>query len=651
MLDVTETRGIPLTVRYAEIMAHGETQTLYTASNRGSASTDTIILSDVEGEVYEVRFTYHGGRYIEIIGIPGNSQGSWNAADNLQVEAVVVHSYVQQTGSLKLNHSVLDQTLQNIVWSASTNLMSLPTACAQRDERIAFDGDIGLAVDSTFFNMDALAVHDKYLDDQSIDQRPDGSYDITAPTNNYSPGGVAQPNWGIGVPRIMWAAWEHYQDIGLLARHYDSHRRWTEWLEAQYVAYGLAGIYGSAPGQPGDWVPPPPSDKCSRALTAAYAYMANMDLFINVSRILGNTSAVAQWSPIYAARAVEYHKTFYTAGVGYAEGYQTCNAVTLALPQVVPDELRANVSAMLAASVVAADYHLTTGIVGTAQLFRMLSDNGYHDVAMRVATGTTYPSYGYQFTNPYENATTVWELWNADMEDGTMNSRNLIMFTSIGSWFWRYCAGIRLDGDSGRLLRLEPLLPSPELGLAIHSMDASYVSHRGLVRVAWSRTQSRPSPTQQTEGEEQSAHSGSHISVSTGSGFDRLSVHITVPHNVQARVRIPHPHPSQLTGLQQLWEYEASEGSAADSARATRRQLPVERVASASESGEAESSPAHGQSRGVRRVRWLTVERVLELQLSSGSFGFDLAFADPGSHPAAAPSVPHVHSPYRTSRS
>ena len=627
VLDVTETRGIPLTIRYAETMAHGETQTLYTASNRGSASTDTIILSGVEGEVYEVRFTYHGGRYIEIIGIPGNNQGSWNAADNLQVEGVLVHSYAPQTGKLKLNHTVLDQTMQNIIWSAATNLMSVPTACAQRDERIAFDGDIGLAVDSTFFNLDALGVHDKYLDDQEIDQRADGSYDITAPTNNHAPGGVAQPNWGIGFPRIMWAAWEHFQDTALLSRHYDSHRRWTEWLEAQYNASGLAGIYGSAPGQPGDWVPPPPSEKCSRALTAAFAYMANMDIFINVSRVLGNWSASEHWAAIYAARAVEYHEIFYTSGVGYAEGYQTCNAVTLALPQVVPAELRANVSAMLAASVVSAGYHVTTGIVGTAQLFRVLSANGYHDVAMQIATGVTYPSYGYQFNNPYEPATTVWELWDADRADGSMNSRNLIMFTSIGSWFWRYCAGIQLDGDSGRLLRLEPLLPSPELNLGIHSMDASYASTRGLIRVAWSRTQSQSSATLHSEDKESTASSSSATTVAAGSGFDRMSVHITVPHNVQSRVRIPHPHPSRPTDLQQLWEYEAAEGSAADSARATRRQLLVERVAADSERKASEPLATHSQSRGVQHVRWLTAERVLELHLSSGSFGFDLTFA------------------------
>ena len=209
-----------------------------------------------------------------------------------------------------------------------------------------------------------------------------------------------------------------------------------------------------------------------------------------------------------------------------------------------------------------------------------------------------------------------------------MNSRNLIMFTSIGSWFWRYCAGIRLDGNSGRVLRSEPLLPSPELELGIHSMDASYASIRGLIRVAWERSQSQPS------------HPLRHNTTVAGSGFDRMTVHITVPHNVRARVRLPHPHPSQSTELQQLWEYEASEGSAAARAQSSRQQLFVERVAGASECEEAfELLISYSPSTGVRCVCWLSDERVVELQLSSGSFGFDLTFAQPAAaaQPTAGP--------------
>ena len=238
-------------------------------------------------------------------------------------------------------------------------------------------------------------------------------------------------------------------------------------------------------------------------------------------------------------------------------------------------------------------------------------------------------SYGYMFSNPSENATSIWELWDADREDGSMNSRNLIMFTSIGSWLWRYCAGIQLDEHSGSLLRLEPLLPSPELGLDIHSMDASYVSLRGLIRVAWSRTQSHTREAAHPVDDQPGR------ATPTSFGFDRLSVHITVPHNVAARVRIPHPHPSQTTELRRLWEFDAAEGSASTSARDSRRLLTVERVATGGLSGTSESTASEPRSAGVRSVRWLADERVLELSLSSGSFGFDLTFAAASSQSTA----------------
>jgi hypothetical protein len=48
--------------------------------------------------------------------------------------------------------------------------------------------------------------------------------------------------------------------------------------------------------------------------------------------------------------------------------------------------------------------HITCGIIGAAQLFPVLSSTGHHDVAVKLATATNYPSWGWTFNNPYENA-------------------------------------------------------------------------------------------------------------------------------------------------------------------------------------------------------------------------------------------------------
>jgi hypothetical protein len=66
------------------------------------------------------------------------------------------------------------------------------------------------------------------------------------------------------------------------------------------------------------------------------------------------------------------------------------------------------------------------------------------DLAVTMLSDTTYPSYGYMFNNPREtNATTLWELWNAPFEGDGMNSRNHHMFGSVGTYFYRYLAGLK----------------------------------------------------------------------------------------------------------------------------------------------------------------------------------------------------------------
>jgi alpha-L-rhamnosidase len=76
------------------------------------------------------------------------------------------------------------------------------------------------------------------------------------------------------------------------------------------------------------------------------------------------------------------------------------------------------------------------------------TNNGHHDMALELISSTTYPSYGYMFNNPYDNATTLWELWNTPLAGPGMNSRNHIMFGSVGGWFYSYLADIDVSSNT-----------------------------------------------------------------------------------------------------------------------------------------------------------------------------------------------------------
>ena len=122
-----------------------------------------------------------------------------------------------------------------------------------------------------------------------------------------------------------------------------------------------------------------------------------------------------------------FHAKLYKGNGVYANGSQTALSCAVYQGLAEPKE-RALAVARLAENVKQNGDHLDTGILGAKYLFHALSDNGQHDLAYRIATQTTPPSYGDWIRR---GATTLWEDWG----DGA--SRNHIMFGDISAWFYQ----------------------------------------------------------------------------------------------------------------------------------------------------------------------------------------------------------------------
>jgi alpha-L-rhamnosidase len=204
-----------------------------------------------------------------------------------------------------------------------------------------------------------------------------------------------------------------------------------------------------------------------------------------MSQILGHTNDTQAYLVFYHQLAEEFHQVFYNrTSHFYANGVQTAQILALALPNVVPNNVRNIVFEYLVSDITQKGNHVSTGIIGTAQLYPLLSDNGFHDLALELVTSITYPSYGYMFNNPYENTTTLWELCDAPFEGPGMNSRNHIMFGSIGAWFYSHLAGIDLTSDS---LIIRPRMASESKKHLLPKVDCQLNTLHGLVHVAYTR--------------------------------------------------------------------------------------------------------------------------------------------------------------------
>ena len=136
----------------------------------------------------------------------------------------------------------------------------------------------------------------------------------------------------------------------------------------------------------------------------------------------------------------------------------------------------------------------------------LLAERGRQDVAYRLATQRTYPSWGYMVEH---GATTIWEHWNSNEIDKVspgMNSFNHFCFGAVGQWFFEALAGINVDPAHPGFKKFV-IRPRPVDGL--DWVRCEYPSMYGQIRSAWRRQK------------------------------DQFVLDVTVPPNTQAQVCVP----------------------------------------------------------------------------------------------------------------
>jgi alpha-L-rhamnosidase len=164
----------------------------------------------------------------------------------------------------------------------------------------------------------------------------------------------------------------------------------------------------------------------------------------------------------------------------YSNNTATANVLALAY-DLVPDSLRQQVFRHVVDKTMH-DFHghISTGLVGAQWLMRTLTGNGRPDIAYRLATNTSYPSWGYMAK---EGATTIWELWNGNTADPAMNSGNHVMLLGdLVVWFYEDLGGISSDSARPGFKKIV-MKPFP-----VDSLDyvrASYHSVHGLISSDW----------------------------------------------------------------------------------------------------------------------------------------------------------------------
>jgi len=468
--------GTTVQLRHAETVK--DDGTLYLDNIRGAKVTDRYTCRG-GGETYEPRFTYHGFRYVEVTGWPGEPPMD-------ALEGRVVNDAVPLAGTFACSNDVLNNIYRNVTWGVLGNYRSIPTDCPQRDERQGWLGDRSEESRGEGYMNDISALYAKWVCDMHDAQKESGSVSDVCPS--YWPlynDNVTWPSSFIIIPNMLY---EQYGDIRVIERHYDGFKKWINHMSG-YLEDDIMPRDNY-----GDWCVPPeeqhlihskdPARKTPKELLATSYFYHDLKLMAKYAGMLGKPDDKAEFLALAERLKKAFNKKFLDRGKGvYGNGSQTSQVLPLAYGMVPGDYRKPVFDHLVHKIMVEGDGHIGTGLIGGQWLNRVLSDNGRPDISYTIASQTDYPSWGYMIE---KDATTIWELWNGDTADPAMNSHNHVMLVGdLVIWMYEYLAGIRPDLDKAVGFQRITLKPTPVNGLDF--VKVTYQSQMGPIASEWKR--------------------------------------------------------------------------------------------------------------------------------------------------------------------
>lgn len=472
-LTVEGQAGETITLRHAEVLENGE---LCVRPLRAAQATDHYTLQGNGIETWEPRFTFHGFRYAEVEGWPGEVQ-----ADDIR--AVVCHSDMERTGWFECSNPLINRFHENVVWSMRGNFLSVPTDCPQRDERLGWTGDIQVFAPTACFLYEAAGFLTSWLADLAAEQTSSGSVPFFVPNIMPMPA-VPAAAWGDAAVIVPWVLYQCYGDVGVLATQFDSMRAWVD-LVADLVGKQRLWDKGF---QFGDWLDPSaPPDKPGAGRTdphvVATAYFArSAELLGQAAGILGRAGVQASYLQLAAQVRDAFNAEYVTPSGRVISDSETAYTLALQFGLLRDAEQRRHAGMRLATLVRDSGYHISTGFVGTPLICDALCSVGEYDAAYHLLTQRDCPSWLYPVTM---GATTIWERWDSLLPDssvnpGEMTSFNHYAFGAVADWLHRTVGGLAPAEPGYRRLDIRP---HPGSGLTHAS--ARHLTSYGLAEAAW----------------------------------------------------------------------------------------------------------------------------------------------------------------------
>lgn len=406
-------------------------------------------------ETYRPSFCYAGFQYLQISG-----------AEPDQIVSIVAHQVctdLEEAGHFRCSDLLINAIDDAAKLTFLNSFHSYPEDCPQR-EKAGWTEDGLISAHGSIYNFNGFLAYEKWIQDLLDAQHECGQVPDIVPTPfwgkpeevsdeifigaypNRLTGRMADPWWGGTLVMLSWKIYEHYGDVTILERTYDSMKKYVDFLlkttrlsenEYSYLIFWEGFL--------GEWLEVGAGGSANRTpkiLTCTQAFYKCADVISKTARILNKLEDEKYYKELAENIKNAFNEEFLDEETGlYHEDSQSAQAMSVVLG-LVPDGFESKVFDQLIHNVYTIRKgHLSTGIVGTYHLYKALGQFGRPDTVYDVLTAKGFPGFEHNLTRVNEftplPSTTIWEDW------GGRSSLAHPVQGAVVAYFYEYLAGIQ----------------------------------------------------------------------------------------------------------------------------------------------------------------------------------------------------------------
>ena len=231
---------------------------------------------------------------------------------------------------------------------------------------------------------------------------------------------------------------------------WDAMKKYMKFLESMADSYVID--FGL-----GDWLHPEDTIACPTQITNTAYYYRFSCVMADCAELIGESAS--EYLELAKNIKTAFRNKFMKDGKMI---FDTQTSVACAIYQkLYEDEEYQAAASHLADLVRAKNYHTDCGVLGNKYIFDALSDYGYADIAYKMVSNPTCPSFAYWKSL---GLSTLGEMW--DLSVIRHVSYNHHMFSEADNWLYKHIAGIK------------PLAP----GFAEVLIEPSFLPHLSFVK-------------------------------------------------------------------------------------------------------------------------------------------------------------------------